>query len=79
MSIEVVRGVLLWSAVINYGLLVLWALWFRFAPDWSHRVGRWYRMSPEQMDLIQLAGMTLYKIGIILFNIVPYIALRIVA
>jgi hypothetical protein len=79
MSIEVVRGVLLWSAIINYGLLVLWALLFLFARGWSHRVGRWYRMTPEQMDVIQIAGMTLYKIGIILFNIVPYIALRIVA
>ena len=79
MSIEVVRGVLLWSAVINYGLLVLWALWFLLAPGWSHRIGRWYRMSPEQMDVIQLAGMTFYKISIILFNIVPYVALRIVA
>ncbi|SIO66734.1 hypothetical protein SAMN05444166_8200 [Singulisphaera sp. GP187] len=79
MNIEVVRGVLLWSTIINYGVLVLWALLFLFARDWMHRLGRWYRMTAEQMDLIQLAGMTFYKIGIILFNLVPYIALRIVA
>jgi hypothetical protein len=78
MSIEVVRGVLLWSAAINYGLLVFWATLFLFARDWSHRVGRWYRMSSEQMDVIQIAAMSLYKIGILLFNLVPYIALRIV-
>jgi hypothetical protein len=32
----------------------------------------------EQFDAIHYAGMTVFKLGIILFNLVPYIALRIV-
>ena len=40
--------------------------------------GSWPVNGHEQMDVIQIAGMTLYKIGIILFNIVPYIAILIV-
>ena len=31
-----------------------------------------------QFDAIHYAGMTVFKLGIILFNLVPYIALRIV-
>ena len=80
MSIEVTRNFLLWSTVINYGLLLVWFLVFRFAHDWIQRLhGRWFRLSGEQFDAIHYAGMTLFKVGIILFNLVPYVVLRIVA
>lgn len=77
MSIEIARTVLLRCAVINYGLLLLWFLLFVFARDWMYRlVGRWFRLSAEQLDAMSYAGMALYKIGIFLFNLVPYVALR---
>jgi hypothetical protein len=40
--------------------------------------GRWFRLSDERFDAIHYAGMTIYKIGILLFNLMPYVALRIV-
>ena len=74
------RDFLLWSAVINYGLLLWWFLVFILAHDWMHRFhGRWFRLPVEQFDAIHYTGMAVYKIGIILFNLVPYIALLIVA
>ena len=80
MSIEMVRGVLGWCAVINYGLLLWWFLFFTLAHDWMHRFhGRWFRLPIEQFDTIHYAAMGIYKIGIILFNLVPYFALLIVA
>ena len=39
---------------------------------------RWFRLSVEQFDVLHYAGMARDKIGILLFNLVPYIALRIV-
>ena len=39
---------------------------------------RWFYLSREQFDALHYAGMALYKIGILLFNLVPYIALHIV-
>jgi hypothetical protein len=78
MSIELVRDALLWCAVINYGLLLVWFLFFTAAHEWMHRFhGRWFRLPVEQFDAIHYAGMAIYKIGIILFNLVPYIALHI--
>jgi hypothetical protein len=78
MSIELVRGFLLWCAIVNYGLLLWWFLLFVLAHDWMHRLhGRWFRLSAESFDTIHYAGMALYKIGILLFNIVPYVALHI--
>lgn len=79
MSIEIARDVLLWCAAINYGTLLWWFLFFKFAHDWMHRFhGRWFRLSAEQFDAIHYAGMAIYKIGILLFNLVPYVALHIV-
>jgi hypothetical protein len=35
-------------------------------------------LSVEQFDALHYAGMALYKVGILLLNLVPYIALRLV-
>ena len=36
-------------------------------------------MSGEQFDVLHYGGMSIYKIGIILFNLVPLVALWIAA
>jgi hypothetical protein len=78
MSIEMVRKALLWCAVINYGILIVWFLFFILAHDWMYLLhGRWFRFSVEQFDMLHYAGMSIYKVGIILLNIVPYVALYI--
>jgi hypothetical protein len=79
MTIDMVRDVLLWCTVLNYGILLLWFLVFSLAHDWMYRFhGRWFRVSPEQFDGIHYAGIAFYKVGIFLFNLIPYVALRIV-
>jgi hypothetical protein len=79
MSIAMARDVLLWCAVINYGVLFLWFLVFVLAHDWMYRWhGRWFHLSVDQFDVLHYTGMALFKIGILLFNLVPYIALCIV-
>jgi hypothetical protein len=39
--------------------------------------GRWFGLTAAQFDAIHYGGMSAYKIGILLLNLVPYIALRI--
>ena len=79
MSIAMVREALLWCTVITYGVLIVLFLFFLLAHDWMHGWhSRWFHLSVEQFDALHYAGMALYKIGILLFNLVPYIALRIV-
>ena len=78
MSIEVARAFFLWCAVINYGVLVLWFLLFALAHDWVERLhGRWFRLPAGQFDTVHYAGMALFKLGVLLFNLVPFVALRI--
>jgi len=79
MSIESVRRALLWCAVINYGILVIWFLFFMLAHDWIYLLhSRWFHMSVEQFDMLHYAGMAIYKIGVLLLNLVPFIVLHIV-
>jgi hypothetical protein len=73
-----VRKALLWCAVINYGILLVWFLLFLLAHDWMYLLhSRWFHFSVEQFDMLHYAGMSVYKLGIILLNLVPYIALHI--
>ena len=79
MNIKAARRALLWCSIINYGLLVGWFLLFVLMHEWLLRSwGRWFHLSVEQFDFLNLAGMMLLKIFIQVFNLVPFIALVIV-
>jgi hypothetical protein len=79
MSIETARGFFLWCSVINYAVLVLWAVLGTLWRDGLYRLwSRWFRVPLDQFDTLNVGGMMLYKIGIILFNLVPCIALYLV-
>lgn len=80
MNVELVCNFLLWCTVLNYAVLVLWVVLFIAAHDWMHRLhGKWFRLSVERFDAIHYAAMAMYKIGIFLFNLAPFIALHIVS
>jgi len=79
MTIDMVRDVLLWCAVINMGLLLWWVLFFTLAHDWMYQFhGKWFKLSVASFDTIHYAGMVFFKLSIFLFNVVPYFALLIV-
>jgi hypothetical protein len=71
--------VLLWCTILNYAVLLLWFMVFVLAHDRMRRLhGRWIQLSAAQFDALHYAGMTVYKVGILLLNLVPYVALHIV-
>ena len=79
MSLEMVRKALLWCTVLNYSVLFVWWLCFLLTHDWMQGWhSQWFHLSVEQFDALHYAGMALYKIGILLFNLVPYISLCLV-
>ena len=78
MSIETVRNALLWCSVIDYAVLLLWFLILILPHQWMYRLsGSPFHLTAEQFDALNLAGIMLFKLLIIIFNLVPYIALRI--
>ena len=73
-----IKGVLLWCVGINYGVMLVWFGVFVYAHDWMYRLHtRWFKLSVETFDAIHYAGLSIYKMGIILLNLVPLIALYI--
>lgn len=79
MTVEIICEFLAWCSLINVGLLIFWLLWFTLAHNFVYRIhGKWLKLSVERFDAIHYAGMTFFKICIFLFNVVPYIALRLV-
>ena len=76
MTVILLKEVLLWSTALNYGCLLLWFGLFRFAHDGLFRLHtRWFKLSPAGFDALTYGGIALYKIGILLFNLVPLVAL----
>lgn len=79
MNWELLLKVLGWWSLMNLVLFFLWFVFFTLTHDWIYRThGKWFNMSVEQFDAIHYTGMTFFKIFILAFNIVPYLALRIV-
>jgi hypothetical protein len=74
------KDFLLWCTILNYVVLLLWFVVFSLAHDWIFKLhGRWFRLTAAQFDALHYGGMTVYKVGILLLNLVPYVALTIVA
>lgn len=79
MTVGMIRELLGWCCVINVGLLLWWFLIILFAHDWIYRIHKkWFKISEETFDAIHYAGIAFFKIAILVFNVVPYIALRII-
>ena len=79
MTLEIIRDALGWCTLINFALLLWWFLFFTFAHDWTFRMhSRWYNIALDRFDTLHYAGITIFKLAILFFNLVPYLSLRIV-
>ncbi len=75
-TIDVVKNAFLWCFVFNMGLLLFWFLFLTLAHDWTYRMhSKWFNISVEKFDAMHYAGISLFKILIFAFNLVPYLAL----
>jgi hypothetical protein len=79
MTQDKVRKILGWCSVINAGLLLLSMAGLMLFHEMAYRIyGEPFGLSVESFNALQYEGLIIYKICILMFNIVPYIALRIV-
>lgn len=79
MTVPALQQFLLVSTFINYVMLLIWFLVFSLAHDQLHRLHRrWFNLSIETFDGVHYIGMSIYKIGIMFLNLVPYLTLRII-
>jgi len=76
MNLDTLEGILLYSLAFNSSILLVWFGMFCFAQDSTYRLhSRWFNFSFQSFDALHYVGMSVYKIGIILLNIAPLVAL----
>ena len=79
MTLDNLREFLLWCMVINVGLLIFSSLMILAMRNWVYRLhGKMFRLPEEKVASAMYKFIAFYKILIIVFNVVPYIALRII-
>jgi hypothetical protein len=79
MSMEMARVALLWCALINAVILAVWGLILVLPHGWLHRWhARWLGLPAAHFDAANYVALVLYKSGVLLFNVVPCVALYLV-
>jgi hypothetical protein len=79
MDIQTLTTFFMWCTIINLGLLVLISIVCLFLSDFSYRMNNIiFSISRETFNIGLFSFIALYKIFVITFNIVPYIALLII-
>ena len=79
MDILAVKDFFMWCSIINIGLMCLTGLVCTFLSDFSYKVNSMlFSISRETFNIAILSFIGLYKLFVIVFNIVPYIALVII-
>jgi hypothetical protein len=80
MNIEMLRHFFAWCTVINFSILILWFVLHLAAHSQLTGLSRrFFSMNTDKYDSMSCKGMLAFKIGIFIFNLAPYIALRIMA
>lgn len=80
MTLPQLTGFLFWCCVINGGLLTLWIVLMMIAPDIVYRTQyRWFPLSKEVFAETMYRFLGLYKLLFLMFNLVPWLALKLIA
>lgn len=79
-SIETIREFLGWCSVVNIGMLVISTVMLTIMRNWVVKLHAGTTgVSEAELPRIYIEFLGNYKILIIMFNVVPYIALSIMA
>jgi len=80
MDIATLRDFFMWCAIINGGLLVVSFLICGFAGDWVYKMHtRWFKIPRQSFNTVIYCFLGFMKICVIMFNLIPYIALVIIS
>lgn len=78
MDIQLFTAFFMWCTIINGSILILWSIFFVFAPDFIYRIqSNWFPIPRETYNVIIYSFLGLFKIVFIVFNLVPYVTLLI--
>lgn len=80
MDVQLLTGFFLWCTIINGGLLIFWVLAQVAIPKLVYRTqAAFFPMEREKFNQVFYLFLGIYKVCFIIFNVVPLIALLIMA
>ena len=80
MNVDAVAEFLGWCTVISFGVMTIQSLAILSLRDWMTRLhARMFRLDEDSLRRSYFQYLALFKIAVIVFNFVPYIALKIMA
>jgi hypothetical protein len=79
MDIRTLTEFFKWCTIINVAVFIFSTIMIIAVPDFIYNAhGQMFNMPREAFDVVIYSFLGLYKIVILVFNLVPYVALRIV-
>ncbi len=78
MDIQMLTRFFMWCTIMNGTLLVLSFVICACAGDWVYRMhSKWFPISREAFNVAIYSLIALFKMFVLAFNVVPYVALLI--
>lgn len=79
MDIQTLTSFFMWCSIINIGMLFFLALVYMLAPNLTYRLqSKFIPISRETFDIVFYAFLGFFKVFVLVFNVVPWIALLII-
>lgn len=79
MDIQTLTSFFMWCTIINTGILFFLALIYMLVPNLAYRLqSKFIPISRETFDLVFYSFIGLFKVLVLVFNLVPWIALLII-
>lgn len=79
MDIQTLTTFFMWSTILNVAIFAWGAMWFILAPDFIYRMQtKMFPLPRETFNVVIYALLGLHKTVILVFNVVPWLALLIV-
>ena len=79
MDIDSIRAFFMWCTILNVGLLLFSSVMCICAGDWVYGIHRQlFGISREAFNVMIESFIGLYKVLVIVFNVIPYVALLII-
>ncbi len=80
MDSKMLQQFLMWCSILDIGFLLLWTAAFCLIPDFIYRQKcLWGELSREAFNAANYRLLGTFKIIVIVFNVVPYLALLILS
>ena len=77
MTVEFFTSFLAWCTLINLVILILWFFFLTAGGGWVRRMhGKWFDLGEAEFAAIHYRAMAYFKMLWIVFNLTPYLALR---